>query len=296
MLSHMLRRALRSLWENLWLNLVATGVIAAAVMLAGVYAAAMVNLDRLVDSWDRDVHISAYFYTDVPVDRRFAVKDEIAARAEVAQVEYVSEQAAAAYLTERVEEAGPILEELGDQVLPSSLEITLQESATAPQDIAVFVQTIHGPDFEVIDYGQEWVQRFNTFLALLRALGVVLGALIITAAVFLVANTMHLVAYARRQELETMKLVGATWSFVALPFAIEGALQGLAGSAVAIGVVFGLHRLLVLQLDRALSFDLAGDTLLFLPWGGVLVLMAGGVLLGVVGCIAAIRRFWSAAP
>ena len=296
MLSHMLRRALRSLWENLWLNLVATGVIAAAVMLAGVYATAMVNLDRLVDSWDRDVHISAYFYTDVPIDRRFALKDEIAGRAEVAQVEYVSEQAAATYLTERVEEARPILDELGAQVLPSSLEITLQESATDPEDIAVFVETIHGPDFEVIDYGQEWVQRFNTFLALLRALGVVLGALIVTAAAFLVANTMHLVAYARRQELETMKLVGATWSFVALPFAIEGALQGLFGSALAIGVVWGLHRLLVLQLDRALSFDLAGDTLLFLPVGAMLLLMVGGVLLGVLGCMAAIRRFWSAAP
>ena len=185
MLKHILRRAWRSLLENLWLNLVATGVIAAAVMLAGVYTAVMVNLDRTVESWDRDVHVSAYFYTDVAVDRRFAVKDEIAARAEVRSVEYVSEDAAAEFLVSKVEDVGPILEELGDDVLPASLEITLNDSATAPEDIATFVETIHGPDFEVIDYGQEWVQRFNTFLALLRVLGLVLGTLIITAAVFL---------------------------------------------------------------------------------------------------------------
>jgi cell division transport system permease protein len=292
----MVRRALRSLLENLWLNLVATGVIAAAVMLAGVYASVLVNLDRTVDSWDRDVHISAYFYADVPVDRRFAVKDELAARAEVRQVDYVSEEAAAEFLVGKVEDVGPILEELGDDVLPASLEITLNDAATAPEDIAVFVETIHGPDFEVIDYGQEWVQRFNTFLALLRAMGIVLGALIMTAAIFLVANTMHLVAYARRQELETMKLVGSTWNFVAIPFALEGALQGIIGSGVALAAVYTLHRLLVLQLESALSFTLAEDTLIFMPPLTVLGLFAGGIALGVVGCLAAIRRFWTAAP
>lgn len=296
MLKHILRRAWRSLLENLWLNLVATGVIAAAVMLAGVYTAVMVNLDRTVESWDRDVHVSAYFYTDVAVDRRFAVKDEISARAEVRSVEYVSEDAAAEFLVGKVEDVGPILEELGDDVLPASLEITLNDSATAPEDIAVFVETIHGPDFEVIDYGQEWVQRFNTFLALLRVLGLVLGSLIITAAVFLVANTMHLVAYARRQELETMKLVGSTWGFVATPFALEGALQGVIGSGLALAAVYGLHRLLVLQLESALSFTLAADTLIFLPPLTVVGLFAGGIGLGMVGCLVAIRRFWTKAP
>ncbi len=67
MMAHVLRRALRSLWENLSLNLVATGVIAAATLLAGVYLAVMINLTSVVDSWDRDVHISAYFFDDVPV-------------------------------------------------------------------------------------------------------------------------------------------------------------------------------------------------------------------------------------
>ncbi len=294
MFSHLLRRALRSLWENLSLNLIATGVIAAAVMLAGVYTGVMFNLERMVDSWDRDVHVSAYFYSDVPVDRRFAVKDEIASRPEVTLVEYVSEDAAAAYLVERVEETRPILKELGNEVLPASLEITLTENATA--NITVFVESIHGPDFEVIDYGQEWVQRFNTFLALMRVLGVVLGTLIVTAAIFLVANTMHLVAYARRQELETMKLVGATWTFAAVPFLIEGSIQGIVGSGAGLGAVYGLHRLLVLQLDRALSFTLAEEALVFLSPSALALLFAGGVMLGVVGCWAAIRRFWSAAP
>lgn len=295
MFGHMLRRALRSLRENLFLNLVSTGVVAAAVLLAGVYLVVTVNMTRVVDSWDRDVHVSAYFFTDVPVDRRFEVKDEVAARPEVIEIRYVTEEEAADWLVERVEDVGPIVAELGPDVLPASLEITLDPSHTRPGDIAAFVDSIDSPDFEYVDYGQEWVQRFNTFLALLQVVGVVLGSLIMTAAVFLVGNTMHLVAYARRQELETMKLVGATWSFVAIPFMIEGAIQGLLGGTLALFAVFGLYMTLVTQLESALTLALGDEGLAFLPAEYVIGLLAAGTLLGVMGCLFSIHRFWSRA-
>jgi len=295
MLGHLIRRALRSLRENVYLNLVSTGVIAAAVLLAGVYLAIMVNLGSVVDSWDRDVHVSAYFYTDVPVDRRFEIKDDVANLPPVAEVRYVTEEEAAAWLVEKVEDVGPIVEELGPSVLPASLEITLKSENTRPGDIKAFVESMDDSDFEFIDYGQEWVQRFNTFLALLQVLGIVLGSLIFTAAVFLVGNTMHLVAYARRQELETMKLVGATWTFVAIPFILEGAIQGLVGSSIAVVGVLGLHTALVNQLQDALSLAVS-DTMTFLPLPYIAMLLLSGVVLGVMGCSTSIYRFWSQAP
>ncbi|MCB9745460.1 MAG: ABC transporter permease [Alphaproteobacteria bacterium] len=296
MIGHLVRRALRSLWENLYLNVVATGVIAAALMLGGVYLIVMVNLDRIVDTWDRDVHVSAYFFQDVGVDRRFAVKDDIAARAEVARVTYISEPEARDWLEQRLPDVGPILDELGDSVMPASLEITLDEAYTNPADIVGFVESIAGPDFEDIEYGAEWVQRFNSFLSLLRMLGVVLGSLISVAAVFLVGNTMHLVAYARRPELETMKLVGATWGFVATPFLIEGAIQGLVGASLALGGVYAVHQLLIVQLQGALQIALGADALGFLPLTHQLGLVGVGVALGVTGCGVAVRRFWGMAP
>jgi cell division transport system permease protein len=296
MMAHVLRRALRSLWENLSLNLVATGVIAAATLLAGVYLAVMINLTSVVDSWDRDVHISAYFFDDVPVDRRFEVKDELGARPEVEDVHYISEAEAAAWLIEKVEDVEPVLSELGPEVLPSSLEITLTDEATGPGQITTFIESIDYAEFEVIDYGQEWVQRFNTFLALLQVMGVVLGSLIFTAAVFLVGNTMHLVVYARKQELETMKLVGATWTFISLPFLLEGAIQGLLGSLVALLGVYGLHRVLLVQLQQALQLAIGDEPLSFLGWQACTGLLLAGVALGVVGCMVSVHRFWRAAP
>lgn len=296
MLAHVLRRALRSLWENLSLNLVSTGVIAAALMLAGTYLTVMVNLGQIVETWDRDVHVSAYFFPDVPVDRRFALKDEIAAMPQVAEVRYVSEAEARAWMEERVPEVQGALGELGDEVLPSSLELTLVEEATHPAALAALIAELQRPDFEEIDYGQEWVRRFDTFLSLLELLGVVLGVLILTAAIFLVGNTMHLVAHARRAELETMKLVGATWGFVAAPFVLEGAIQGLLAGGLTLGGLWAIHNLLVVRLQEAFQLALGGQMLQALPLNLQAALALVGVLLGTTGCLAAIRRFWSAAP
>ena len=153
MWGHLVRRAYRSLLENLYLNAVATGVIGAAVTLVGVFLMIMVNLSSMVDSWDRDVHVSAYFFTDVPVDRRFAVKDDLGLLEEVATVRYVSEEEARIWLVERLPEIDRVLEALGDDVLPASLEITLDDRFTRPGEIAAFADKIDGEDFERIDYG-----------------------------------------------------------------------------------------------------------------------------------------------
>lgn len=296
MLAHILRRALRSLWENLSLNLVSTGVIAAALMLAGTYLTVMVNLGQIVDTWDRDVHVSLYFFPDVPVDRRFALKDEIQAMPQVAEVRYVSEAEARAWMEERVPEVAPALAELGDEVLPSSLELTLVERATHPAELAAVITELQRPDFEEVDYGQEWVRRFDTFLSLLELLGVVLGTLIVTAAIFLVGNTMHLVAHARRAELETMKLVGATWGFVAAPFVLEGAIQGLVAGGLTVGGLWAIHNLLVVRLQEAFQLALGSQMLHPLTGQMQALLVLVGVVLGTLGCLTAIRRFWSAAP
>jgi len=295
-LPYILRRTLASLWENLALNGVVVGVIGAALLVAGTYVQVMVNLDRIVERWDRDVHISTYFYTDVPVDRRFAVKDDLARLPEVKRILYVSEDEARAYLEERVPDVEPILEELGAEILPASLEITLRDTYTRPSDITRFVEKIQSTDFENIDYGQEWVQRFNNFLSLLQMLGVALGSLIAGAVIFLVANTMHLVVYARKAELETMKLVGATWNFISTPFVLEGAARGAMGAGTAILGMWGIHTVVFQRLQSYLQLALGADQLVFPPapllWG----LVGAGVLLGVAGCWTSVRRFWRVAP
>ena len=281
LIGHILRRAFRSLWENLYLNLVSMGVITAAVLLMGIFLTVMYNLNSIVQDWERDVHISAYFHPDIPVERRFEIKEQVAAMTGVSSVRYVSEQDARAYLEARIPDVVPVLAELGDNVLPSSLEITLEKDYTQPGAIESIAVQLALPEFQDLDYGQQWVERFNSFLSLLQLLGIILGALIILATVFLVANTIHLVVYNRREELETMRLVGATDTFVGVPFLVEGLVQGLLGSGLAIGALYLVHRLVVLRLQSALQ----------LHWQLLLLLLLVGMALGVIGSAMAVVRF-----
>jgi cell division transport system permease protein len=287
---HILRRAARSLWENAYLNSVSCGVIAATTLLFGVYLSIQFNLNSMVDTWDRDIHISAYFHADVPEQRRFDVRDEIAKRPEVTKVRYVSSESANEWMQERMPAMGGILQELGSDTLPSSLEISLTTGATRPTAIDDFARTLSVTDFSDVDYGQEWIEKFQGFLALLKLLGAIMGSLILIAAMFLVMNTVYLVVYNRKEELEIQKLVGATNGYITAPFLVEGMVQGLVGALLAVGGLAAVHRLLIHRLKD--SFDLTVTAeLQLLPSSYIAVLFLAGCILGLVSAFLAVQRF-----
>jgi Cell division protein len=272
----------------------ASGVIGAALLLMGVYLTVQYNLNGFVDGWEKDVHVSAYFHPDVTEGRRFALRDQIADDPAVARVRYVSEEEARDWLTERVDGVADVLDQLGPGALPSSLEITVADPSDT-QALQSWATTLEGPDFQAVDYGQEWIERFNAFLSVLRLLGAVMGMLILLAALFLVTNTVYLIVYNRRDELEVQKLVGATASYITAPFLVEGLLQGAVGGIMAMLGLVLVHELLVARLQAALELGLAGDlSMLPLPWFALLFVT--GVVLGLGASIVAVTRFLLRTP
>ena len=291
-LRHVMRRAFRSLWENAYLNSVSAGVIAATTLLFGVYLSVQFNLNKMVDTWDRDIHVSAYFHPDVPEKRRFDVRDEIASRSEVLKVRYVSSETANEWMQERMPAMEDILKELGSDTLPSSLEISLTATAARPTVIDDFARTLSVTDFSDVDYGQEWIEKFQGFMAMLKLLGAIMGSLILVAATFLVMNTVHLVVYNRKEELEIQKLVGATDGYITAPFLVEGLAQGLIGSMLALGGLSAVHRLLVERLKDTFELGATAE-LQFMPSSYVALLFVAGSILGVTAAFLAVQRFLS---
>lgn len=294
LLGHAFRRAFRSLWENLYLNIMATTVIGAALLLMGVYLTVQYNLNTFVDTWDKDVHVSAYFHTDVPEQRRIELRDRLAADPAVERVRYVSEDEARDWLVERVDGVSDVLDKLGPGVLPASLEVTARDPGDTVA-LSRWAADLEGPDFQAIDYGQEWIERFQAFLSVLKLLGALLGTLILVAALFLVTNTVYLIVYNRSDELEVQKLVGATGSYITAPFLIEGLLQGVIGSAVSLAGLWAVHVILVSRLQAALALGMAGD-LAMLPARWLALLCVTGVVLGVGAATVAVTRFLLRTP
>ena len=120
-----------------------------------------------------------------------------------------------------------ILAELGSDTLPASLEISLTPASAKPGEIDDFAQTLSVTDFSDVDYGQEWIEKFQGFLSLLKLLGAIMGSLILVAAMFLVMNTVYLVVYNRKDEArEIQKLVGATDGYITAPSSLKGSFKG----------------------------------------------------------------------
>ncbi|MEC8423871.1 MAG: FtsX-like permease family protein, partial [Myxococcota bacterium] len=198
------------------------------------------------------------------------------------------------WLVERVDGVSDVLDQLGPGVLPASLEIT----ATDPGDttaLARWADDLEGPDFQAIDYGQEWIERFQAFLSVLKLLGALLGTLILVAALFLVTNTVYLIVYNRREELEVQKLVGATGAYITAPFLLEGLLQGSLGALFSTVGLWAVHVLLIARLQDALALGMAGE-LAMLPGRWLVLLCVTGIVLGVGASIVAVTRFLLRTP
>jgi cell division transport system permease protein len=125
----------------------------------------------------------------------------------------------------------------------------------------------------------------------MRLVGILLGGFLLLAVVFIVANTIKLTIYSRKDELELLGLVGATRFFIKIPFLIEGILQGAIGSALAIILVTCLYLGFLHNAGNFLSFSPVAANLVFLPLPSLAGIFFGGILLGFLGSLTSLKRF-----
>lgn len=296
-MTQLLRRTLRGILEHLYLTVVGAGVIAAALLLIGTFVLVVRNLDGLVSTWNHDAHISAYFRPQTPAEVQVAAQQAIAGRREVASVEHVTTEEATTWMKEQMPQMTPVMEDLGKDALPASLEIVLKPEYLTTEQVEAFAKSLSDAgSFSDVDYGRDWVGRLDTFLSVLRVFGGVLGGLTAVGTLFLVANTVHLAVYARRDELAIMRLVGATDGYIVGPFAMEGALQGLLGSSVAVALLWALHQSLEGRLGTLLPAALGTQELAFLPAPSLLLLVMVGTLGGTAVNTVAVVRFLRSLP
>lgn len=287
----LLARTLRGFREHLYLSGVSAGVIATSLVLLGALSLAASNLRVALGTWEQDVHLSAYLRDGVDDAARTQLQEAVAGRIEVAEVQLVTEAEASEWLTARMPDLTPVVTELGPSALPASLEVTLRPQYTSPERIAAFAASLgESPAIEEVDYGQQWVARVRTFVSLLGAVGVVMAVIVCVATLFLVGNTTHLVVHARRDELEIMRLVGATDRFIVSPFLLEGAIQGVVGGLLAVGVLYGVYRGVLVGAADLFTVAVGDSGLRFLPVPLLGAMVVGGGAIGVLAAWVTVRR------
>ncbi len=269
-------------------SLLAVLTIAIVLVLIGGAWLLVGNMSSLLDEFGAELQLTAYLDANLPEARQNELAERVAAEPGVERVAVVT-QAEALARFEKIAGSAELLEGLAENPLPPSLEITLAPEARTKQGIDALEASLSGvPGIGELAHGQDWIEGYARAIALVRGLALGLGCVLGLAALLIVANTIRLAVYARRDELDILALVGASRTFVRVPFLLEGTLQGLLGGLLALAIVFGTYALLLPQLERGLELVLGRSGLQFFTTAQAIVLVGAGAALGLLGSITAL--------
>ncbi len=289
-------QALRSFFRDAWVNLirgwkvslVAVLTIAVSLFLSGVFLLASRNLARSLERWQREARVVVYLTPQ-------ATAAELDAWARRAGEQPWAQSVAAidqAQAQTRFRSIFPSLADLvtggSEEPLPASLEIEVKPaSAGSPGMLSALAEWRQAPGVTMVDDDREWLAQVQGLVAVIRGVGLILGLVLLGAAVFTIGSVIRLAAFLHSEEISILRLVGATEFYIRGPFYAEGLLQGTLGGMFAAGGLYGAW-LLVRQHtgDALIPSLLAAD---FLTPDQVAALVLLGAAAGLVGAVTSLR-------
>jgi cell division transport system permease protein len=288
-LFYFLEEALTSLWRSRLINALSVGTIAVSLFVLGTFLTVASNLNQVVDRWAEKVRVT-FFLTDGLEPH---IRDSLVARLRddpaVESLEVVSREEALERFRTLFRDLRTLPDDLGENPFPASVEVALRAGRQSPDEVRRLVQAFEkAPGVQEVQYDLLWIERLSTAARLVRGVGALLGGILVLAGVFTISNVIRLTVYARQDELDIMRLVGATRAYVKGPFVMEGMLQGGLGGLVAVGLLWLAFR--VLATEAMAASDLMGRAVVLLPRRLTWLLVVGGMGVGIVGSLVSLGR------
>jgi cell division transport system permease protein len=281
------KRAFRGA-KNDW-RLHALSVFSVAVAFVCLAAALLlvVNVGQIRARWAESGRASVYLRKNATADQVAAIERALKQSEGVTAVRVVSSEDARRELVGLTND--PVLDALPTEAFPASLEVAI-ESAVATERLGKLASQLAAlPAVESVETYGAWSDRLAALLSGGVSAALLLAGVVLAAVVSVVSSTIRMSLQRRRIEVEVMKLVGATDSYVRSPFVVEGAAQGGFGALFAILLLAVLFGIVQSHFDSNLS-ALLGATPVFLPWTMALGLVASGALLGAVAAYGSLRK------
>ena len=286
--------ALNSAWQSFWRN---GAVTMAAVLsitlilgLAGVTLLVGHALSQVLDSYKQRVSVISISVADsTPLTTVTEFEDQLRARPDVVSVQFVTkDEELARFIADPANEL--LVEQMQGNPVPAKIEVRLSQLSDVQQIDAVARQWRGADKQEPTDYQGDFIGNMVKLSSWLNIAGLGLMAILVVVSIAIVMNTIRTAVYHRRQEIEVMKLVGATDWFVRGPFVIEGVLTGLVAAGMALGALLLAYRPFVEHFQSQLFFVPLSYDPRFVSTLGQDILLAGA-LLGAMGSYVGVRRF-----
>ena len=233
-------RNLKQTWPSQLMTLL---TVSLSVLIFAFFSLVYTNMINSSEQLGDDLRLIIYLEDDPGPEMQEQLRRKITNFDRVEDIIFVSREEAYQRFAEQLGSHQDVLDDIPKDFLPASVEVIPLKNLRSLNQIKLFSEYLAQlPGTLKVQYGQEWVERFYYFTRLLSIVVVLSGSLLILTTIFMVSYTIRLTIFGRQDELELLKLVGATNNYIRTPFLIEGLLQGLIGSSLGIFSLFILYQ------------------------------------------------------
>jgi len=286
----------REAWVNMRTNRTTTvvAILTTAFTLAcvGIFLLLYVNLRSAAGWLQQDIKIIVYLDDRITREEVHELEGKLKADRMLATALFISKEQALGEFRTQFPSDSHLLEGLGENPLPASFVVTMAPSFRSPDAVARWaerVRTMAG--VAKVDYNQEWIDALAGLIRYIELVAIGVGVILSAAAVTIIGNTIRLALFARREEVEILRLIGATRTFIRIPYFLEGAVLGACGSALSLAILKFGFELFRRQIGSAGRWKDIENLVSFLPLSICLAFVLAGMGLGFAGSVVSLRRF-----
>jgi cell division transport system permease protein len=289
--SYFFREAVRRIWVAKRTSFVAVAMIAISLLIVGSFLLVAENLGRAAAQWQGKSRIVIYLEATATTDEVRALDAYLAARPELSKRRYVTREEALVRFKSYFTNLSEVVGQLDDNPFPPSYEVEIDPRLAQSRGLAGNISALRAMrGVDQVQYDWEWLTRLRRLVNIINIIGLVAGGILGIAACFTIANVIRLTMMLYHEEIEIMRLVGATERIIRGPFLIEGFLQGTIGGVLAVVLLFAVYETARRSLAPSSSILWSFLFLGFLPWQKLAALVAGGMFAGWFGSWLSVRE------
>jgi cell division transport system permease protein len=281
------RLAARSILHEKWINLLSILTIAAGLLFTAITVLSVYNVDIATKKLPEKFSVMLYLRDNLSGEELENIINTAGKDDAVKRVKYIPRDEAMKELKTTLKDTKYVLDGLGENPLPDSLEVKLKDEAVSPDTVkrlTAKLREIKGVD--EIEYGEKFLSSIYSLKVGMNTVGIVFAIIMSAGMIFVCYSTVKILFYRKSEEIETYKLLGATKGFIMAPFIIEGAVIGFIGGLLSLIGILSLYYTVIFRLSYTIPLF---KTIIF-PINISLYLPLAGVLLGMTGAVIAIGR------
>ncbi|MCD6379613.1 ABC transporter permease [bacterium] len=263
-------------------NLISVIIMGFSLLVLVIFILITLNVSMVIEKGMEEMCVYVYLEDGTSNKINEDIRTKLLGLENIKKVLFVSKEEALKKFGERLGKSSEILEELSVNPLPNAFRIHMKPECTTSVFMEKIAQTAMGWDgVEDVRYGKKWVEKGEKLVKGFYMIGLALGLIVLLSVIFVISNTVRLSILSRRESVEIMKLVGATNGYIQAPFLIEGAIQGVVSSLVAMALLWAACSFVGRYMPGLVFFRFEGVV-------GFVVLCA---FLGSMGSFIAVRKF-----